>query len=89
MNLVQNYSDHFSNSQRSSLSPTGGVKSTTPLKKNGYESGYENCTYSTNNINMNDEDNKHDTNYINKNDTNNHDARKLHEWARHIERAVL
>ena len=32
-----------------------------------------------NNINMSDEDNKHDTNYINKNDTNNHDARKLHE----------
>ena len=37
---------------------------------------------------MSNEDNKHDTNYINKNDTNNHDARKLHEWARHIERAV-
>ena len=55
------------------------VKSTSPLQKNGYENGYENCTYSTNNINMSDEDNKHDTNYINKNDTNNHDARKLHE----------
>ena len=41
MNLVQNYSDHFGNSQRSSLSPTGGVKSTSPLQKNGYE----NCTY--------------------------------------------
>ena len=37
---------------------------------------------------MTNEDNKHDTNNINKNDTNNHDARKLHEWARHIERAV-
>ena len=28
MNLVQNYSDQFRNSQRSLLSPTGGVKST-------------------------------------------------------------
>ena len=55
------------------------VKSTSPLQKNGYENGYENCTYSTNNINMSDEDNKHDTNYVNKNDTNNHDTRKLHE----------
>ena len=26
-NLVHNYSDHFGNSQRSLLSPTGGVKS--------------------------------------------------------------
>ena len=60
------------------------VKSTSPLQKNGYE----NCIYSTNNIYMSNEDNKHDTNYINKNDTNNHDARKLHELARHIERAV-
>ena len=30
MNLVQNYSDHFGNSQRSSLSPTESVKSTSP-----------------------------------------------------------
>ena len=45
MNLVQNYSDHFGNSQRSLLSPTGSVKSTSPLQKNGYENGYENCTY--------------------------------------------
>ena len=41
MNLVQNYSDHFGNSQRSSLSPTGGVKGTSPTTENGYE----NCTY--------------------------------------------
>ena len=33
MNLVQNYSDHFGNSQRSSLSPTWGVKSTLQLQK--------------------------------------------------------
>ena len=37
MNLVQNYSDHFGNSQPSSLSPTGGVKSTSPTTENGYE----------------------------------------------------
>ena len=74
-NLVQNYSDHFGNSLSSSLSPTGGVKSTSSTTENCYE----NCLYSTNNIYMSDEDNNHDTNYINKNDTNNHDARKLHE----------
>ena len=73
MNLVQNYSDHFGNSQRSSLSPTGGVKSTSPTTENGYE----NCTYTAlNNIHTSDED-KHDTNYINKNDTNTY-TRKLH-----------
>ena len=55
MNLVQNYSDHFGNSQRSSLSPTEGVKSTSPTTENGYE----NCTYSMNN-NTSDEDN-HDS----------------------------
>ena len=32
-----------------------------------------------NNINMSNEDNKHDTNYINKFHDANHDARKLHE----------
>ena len=40
MNLVQNYSDHFGNSQRSSLSPTEGAKSTSPTTENGDE----NCT---------------------------------------------
>ena len=73
-NSVQNYSDHFGNSQRSSLSPTGGVKSTSPTTENGYE----NCIYSMNNINMSDEDNKHDTNYINKHNDANTDTRKLH-----------
>ena len=43
--------------------------------------------YSTN-INMSDEDNNHDTNYINKHKDANHDTRKLHLWARHVERAV-
>ena len=52
MNLVQNYSDHFGNSQRSSLSPTGSVKSTY---------GYENCVLTDMKYNMSDEDNKHDT----------------------------
>ena len=74
MNLVQNYSDHFGNSQRSSLSPTGGVKSTSPTTGNGYE----NCTYTARIINSSDEDNKHDTNCINKHKCTNHDTRKLH-----------
>ena len=74
MNLVQNYSDHFGNSQSSSLSPTGGVKSTSPTTENGHE----NCTYSTNNINMSNEDKNHDTNYINKYNDVNTDTRKLH-----------
>ena len=72
MNLVQNDSDHFGNSQRSLLSPTGGVKSTTsPIAKNGFD----NCIYSMNDTHMSNEDN-HDTNYINK--YTNHDTRKLH-----------
>ena len=33
-NLVQNYSDHFGNSEHSSPSPTGGVKSTSPTTEN-------------------------------------------------------
>ena len=86
-NLVQNYSDHFGNSQRSSPSPTGCVKSTSPVTENHYKNGYENCTYS-NNINTSNEDNNYDTNYINKHTDANHDTRKLHEWARHVERAV-
>ena len=87
-NLVQNYSDHFGNSQRSSLSPTVSVKSTSPVTENNYKNGYENCIYSMNNINMSDEDNNHDTNCINKHKYANHDTRKLHLWARHVERAV-
>ena len=55
------------------------VKSTSPVTENHYKNGYENCTYSINNINMSDEDNKHDTNYINKHTDANHDTRKLHE----------
>ena len=54
------YSDHFGNSQRSSLSPTGGVKSTSPITEKLLRKLY---VYSMNN-NMSDEDNKHDTNYI-------------------------
>ena len=81
------YSDHFGNSQRSSLLPTGGVKSTSPDTENHYKNGYENCTYNIYSMTTN-EDNNHDTNYINKNTDTDHDTRKLHEWARHIERAV-
>ena len=75
MNLVQNYSDHFGNSQRSSLSPTGGCKE--------YFSNYRKWlrklyVYSTK-INTSDEDNKHDTNYINKHKYTNIDTLKLHQ----------
>ena len=34
---AKNYSDHFGNSQRSSLSPTVGVKSTSPVTENHYK----------------------------------------------------
>ena len=72
---AKNYSDHFGNSQRSSLSPTGGVKSTSPVTENHYKNGYENCTYSM----TSNEDNNHDTKHINKHTDANHDTRKLHE----------
>ena len=55
-----------------------GVKSTSPVTENHYKNGYENCTYSMNNINTSNEDNNHDTNYINKHKDANHDTRKLH-----------
>ena len=42
----------------------------------------------SNNIRMSDEDNNHDTNCINKHKYTNHDTRKLHLWAQHVERAV-
>ena len=86
MNLVQNYSDHFGNSQRSSLSPTGGVKSTSPSTEIATKNGYESCIYSMNNIHMSNED-KHDndTNYINKHKYTNHDTRQL----RHIGHVVF
>ena len=38
------YSDYIGNSQRSSLLPTGSVKSTSPvITENHYKNGYENC----------------------------------------------
>ena len=54
LNLVQNYRDHFGNSWRSSLSPTGGAKSTYPTTENWLR---KLCTYSMN-YNTSDEDNK-------------------------------
>ena len=42
-----------------------------------------------NNIHTSDEDNKHHTNYINKHKYTNHDTRKLHLWAQHVERAIF
>ena len=71
-NLVQNYSDQFGNSQRSLLSPTGGVKSTSPTAENWLR---KLCTYNLNNNTSNED--KHDTNHINNKYTNT-DTRKLH-----------
>ena len=72
MNLVQNYSDHFGNSQRKFTVTDGECKE--------YISNYRKWlrklhVYSTNN-NTSDED-KHDTNYINNKFTNTY-TRKLH-----------
>ena len=39
------YSDHFGNSQRSSLSPTVCVKSTSPVTENHNKNGYVNTTF--------------------------------------------
>ena len=75
MNLVQNYSDHFGNSQSSSLSPTGGCKEYISNYRKWLRKLY---VYSMNN-NTSDEDNKHDTNYINKHKYTNIDTRKLHQ----------
>ena len=57
MNLVQNYSDQFGNSQRSLLSPTEGVKSIPPNTENSLQYGYD-----ENDNNMSNET-KCETNY--------------------------
>ena len=64
----------FGNSQRSLLSPTGGVKSTSLTTENWLR---KLCTYSMNNNTSNED--KHETNHINNkyNDTNT-DTRKMH-----------
>ena len=64
MNLVQSYSDHFSNSQRSSVSPTGGVKRTSPDTEDHEQNGYEKVC-DDNNIFMTNVDNC-DTTYTDK-----------------------
>ena len=75
------YSDYIGNNQRSSLSPTGGVKSTSPVTENHYKNGYVNYNIYKNFI-MTNVDINSDTKYTINNDTNNHDTRNLHEWAR-------
>ena len=78
MNLVQNYSDHFGNSQRSSLSPTEGVKSISPTTENWLRKLYQ---YSKKNYKSTED--KHETNHNNNkyNDTN-MNTRKMHNtWA--------
>ena len=68
------YSDYIGNSQRSSLSSTGGVKSTSPVTENHNKNGYVNYK----NFIMTNEDN-HDTKHTINNDTNNHNAHDLHK----------
>ena len=64
MNLVQNYSDHFGNSQRSSLSPTGGVKRIPPDTAIHEQNGYAKL-FDDNNIFMTNVDSS-DTTYTDK-----------------------
>ena len=65
----------FGNSQRSLLSPTGCVKSTSPVTENHYKKWLRELY----NIYMSNENINNDTNYINKNKDRNQDTRKLHE----------
>ena len=70
------YRDYIGNSQRSLLSLTGGVKSTSPVTENHYKNGYVNYTISM----KTNEDINNDTKYtINENHMNKHDARELHK----------
>ena len=73
-NLVQNYSDHFGNSQRSLPSPTGCVKSILPTTENWLRKRYK---YSKKNDKSTED--KHETNHINNkcNDMN-MNTRKMH-----------
>ena len=83
-NLVQkSYSDQFGKSQRSLLSPTGGVKSIPPTTENWLRKLY---THSKKNYKSTED--KHETNHINNkyNDTNT-DTRKLHNMRACIESA--
>ena len=58
INLAQNYSDKFGNSQRSLLSPTGGVKSIPPNTEKWLRKRYdENCNNDMSN------ETKRETNY--------------------------
>ena len=67
---------YIGNSQRSSLSPTGSVKRTSPDTENHYKNDYVNCK----NFIMTNEDINNDTKYtINEKDMNKHDAHDLHE----------
>ena len=68
----------FGNSQRSLLSPTKGVKSTSPTTENDYE---KLCTYSMKNDKSTED--KHETNHINnKYNDMNMNTRKMHNtWA--------
>ena len=74
------YRDYIDNCQRSLLSSTRDVKSTSPDTANHDKNDYVKL-HNDKNIIMTNEDNNHDTNYTIHNDTNHHDARELHKWA--------
>ena len=74
------YRDYIGNSQRSLLSPTGGVKSTSPDTENHVKNGYVKL-YDNKNFIMTNVDNNTDSKNTNTNDMNKHDTRDLHKWA--------
>ena len=78
-NLVQNYSDHFGNSQRSSLSPTGGVKSTSPDTENHDKNGYVKLYDDKNFIMTNVDNDNSDTTYTNKHKETKYSVRDMYE----------
>ena len=79
-NLVQKiYRDYIGNSQRSLLSPTGGVKRTSPDTENQYKNGYAKL-YDDNNIFMTNVDNDNsDTTYTNKHKNTEYNVRDMDE----------
>ena len=69
------YRDYIGNSQRSLLSPTGGVKSTSPATENHDKNGYAKV-YDDNNIFMSNVDNS-DTTYTNKHKNTKYNVRNM------------
>ena len=73
------YRDYIGNSQRSLLSPTGGVKSTSPVTESHYKNGYVKL-YDDKNLIMTNVDNS-GTTYTNKHKNTKYNVRDMYEWA--------